>query len=1008
MDLSPQGIARSAARLGAAAQNALEVARFGGLDTGEEPAPYTVTNDHRIYRLRHYFPDAANQSDRPPIIFVPPLMMAAEVYDVSPPTSAVAALSGLGLDPWVVDFGAPEHEAGGMDRTLEDHVLAVSDAVDQVRKETGRLDVHLAGYSQGGMFCYQAATYRRSEGIASLITFGSPVDTRSIIPFGIPEDLVIRAIGVLADNVLPRVNVPAWASRTGFRLLDPVKSLRQRFDFVRQLHDRDALLPRESQRRFLATQGWVAWPGPALADLMKQFVAQNRMLAGGFVIDGDLVTLADMTVPLLCFVGEVDEIASPASVRSVVRAAPRIEAYEKTLRAGHFGLVVGSGASEHTWPTVAEWVRWRETGGTGQRPASIHPIVVEEDGSGGIGSNGPRSGPSSGPSNVERVTAAIGLAAEVGTGVARAAAAASSRSSRAVREVVGEALEQLPRLARIEGASPSTRISLGLVLDEQAKRAPDDTFFLFEGRAHTYGAAKRRVDNIVRGLISVGVRQGEHIGVLMGTRPSSVAVVSALSRLGVVVVLMRPDGLIAREVELGQVERIIADPEHAATARQAAGVPVLVLGGGGEPRELGFGLTDMERIDPDRISLPAWYAPNPGRARDLAFILFTGQGNKTRLNRITNRRWGLSAFGTASAAALSRADTVYGLTPIHHPSGLLTSIGGAVAGGARLALATGSSPSTFWEEVRRYGVTIVPYTWTSAKDLVDAPHDPAERGHPIRLFVGSGMPPALWRRLQERFAPARVLEFYASTEGDAVLVNMSGAKVGAKGRPLPGSAAVRIAAYDVAAGRLREGTDGFAQACPSGEVGMLLSRLDHDRGGLLGTPLRGVFSKGDAWETTGDLFRRDGEGDYWLIDHVSNVIRTADGVVFPGVIEDALGALDAVDLVVAYGVPGAGGATILVAAVTERPGATLGAGDVARAVAPLDPMSRPGIVRVVPEVPLTTWYRPVKGPLRAAGIPPVSDGGAWYLHSAGGGYRALTVSVRKRLLGTENAPSALK
>ena len=66
----------------------------------------------------------------------------------------------------MVDFGAPEHEEGGLERNLTDHVLAVSDAVDRVREVTGR-DVHLGGYTQGGMFCYQTAAYRRSEGLAS-------------------------------------------------------------------------------------------------------------------------------------------------------------------------------------------------------------------------------------------------------------------------------------------------------------------------------------------------------------------------------------------------------------------------------------------------------------------------------------------------------------------------------------------------------------------------------------------------------------------------------------------------------------------------------------------------------------------------------------------------------------------------------------------------------------------------------------------------------------------------
>jgi putative long chain acyl-CoA synthase len=172
----------------------------------------------------------------------------------------------------------------------------------------------------------------------------------------------------------------------------------------------------------------------------------------------------------------------------------------------------------------------------------------------------------------------------------------------------------------------------------------------------------------------------------------------------------------------------------------------------------------MEQIDPDAVPMPWWYRPNPGRGGDLAFIVFTGDGAGTRMSRISNRRWALSAFGTASSAALSSVDTVYSVTPLYHPSGLMMSVGGAVAGGARLAMARQFDPETFWEETRRYGVTVASYTWTLLHDLVQAPPLPGERHHPLRLFIGSGMPRGLWRRVQQRFRPARVLEFYASTE----------------------------------------------------------------------------------------------------------------------------------------------------------------------------------------------------------------------------------------------------
>jgi putative long chain acyl-CoA synthase len=198
-------------RVGAAAQNALEVARFGGLETGEEDSPYAVVAERPIYRLRRYFPDET-ADDRSALILVPPMMLAAEVWDVSPGSTAVGSLHAQGVDPWVVDFGAPEREEGGLERTLTDHVLAVSDAVDRVREATGR-DVHLGGYSQGGMFCYQAAALRRGEGLASVVSFGSPVDTASAMPLGIPEEVASRIANVLADSTLARNAVPAWMSR---------------------------------------------------------------------------------------------------------------------------------------------------------------------------------------------------------------------------------------------------------------------------------------------------------------------------------------------------------------------------------------------------------------------------------------------------------------------------------------------------------------------------------------------------------------------------------------------------------------------------------------------------------------------------------------------------------------------------------------------------------------------------------------------------------------------------
>jgi putative long chain acyl-CoA synthase len=314
-------------------------------------------------------------------------------------------------------------------------------------------------------------------------------------------------------------------------------------------------------------------------------------------------------------------------------------------------------------------------------------------------------------------------------------------------------------------------------------------------------------------------------------------------------------------------------------------------------------------------------------------------------------------------------------------------------------MATAFEPARFWEEVRRYGVTVASYTWTLLHDLVEAPPQSGERHHPLRLFIGSGMPSGLWRRVQRRFHPARVLEFYASTETGAILVNVSDAKPGSLGRPLPGSPEVRLAAYDIDAGQLVLRPDGFVQECDDDEVGMLLVRA-RTRDAVSVLSLRGVFARDDSWLATGDLFRRDADGDYWRLDSIRDVIRTAAGPVFAGPIRDALGTLPAVDLAVAYGVrAGRGEHELAVAAVTVRHGHELDAHSLSAALRALPAFERPAVVQVVDSIPVTTWYRPATGPLRAAGIPePGKREQVWYLDRGGKTYRPLSAAAHKRLV----------
>ena len=970
-------------RLIATAQNGLEVLRFGGLETGSVPSPFQIVDSVPMYRLRRYFPPDNRNGQGPvgpPVLMVHPMMMSADMWDVTREDGAVGILHTAGIDPWVIDFGSPDRVEGGMERTLADHIVATSEAVDTIKELTGQ-DVHLAGYSQGGMWAYQTAGYRQSRDLASIIAFGSPVDTLAGLPMGIPANFGAAVADFMADHVFSRLDIPGWMARAGFQMMDPLKTAQSRLDFVRQLHDREALLPREQQRRFLASEGWIAWSGPAISELLKQFIAHNRMMTGGFSIHGQMVTLTDITCPILAVVGEVDDIGQPVAVRGIRHAAPNADVYEYLIRAGHFGLVVGSKAATQTWPTVAQWVEWRSGGAA--LPEGVHEMSLQPS----------EHGDETGVPFTSRLMHGAGVVSELAFDVARSAAETLGAAEKSARSLAVETVRTLPRLARLGQINAHTRISLGRILSEQARNAPQGEFLLFDGRVHTYEAVDTRINNVVRGLISVGVRQGDRVGVLMETRPSALVAITALSRLGAVAVLIPPDADLATAARLGGVAEIITDPTNLKAARRLSR-QLLVLGGG-EMRDLHLlesddNVIDMEQIDPDAVTLPGWYRANPGLAKDVAFVAFSNVRGELVARQITNWRWALSAFGTASTAALTRRDTVYCLTPLHHQSGLLVALGGAVVGGSRIALTRGLRPDEFVHEIRQYGVSVVSYTWAMLRDVLDDPRFDLRGNHPVRLFIGSGMPTGLWKRIIDVFAPARVVEFFATTDGQAVLANVSGAKIGSKGRPLPGSAEVELAAYDPEYDLILENDQGFVRRAEPHEIGVLLAR---PRGPIDPTAAvkRGVFAPADIWISTEQLFRRDADGDYWLAGTRGSVIRTARGAVFDAPITDAIGLLPAVDLVVTYGVD-VGSRQVAVTAVTLCPDAAISAADLSEATALLGD-DRPDFVHVVPDLTLSASYRPTVGSLRQAGIPGAGPN-AWYLDAATERYKRLTAPAR--------------
>ena len=97
-----------------------------------------------------------------------------------------------------------------------------------------------------------------------------------------------------------------------------------------------------------------------------------------------------------------------------------------------------------------------------------------------------------------------------------------------------------------------------------------------------------------------------------------------------------------------------------------------------------------------------------------------------------------------------------------------------------------------------------------------------------------------------------------------------------------------------------------------------------------------MFAPADTWVSTEYLFRRDEDGDYWLVDNRGSVIRTrARTGVRRGRSTTRSGRIGAVDLAVTYARRSAGGRELAVTALTLASGRQRAAADLNEALAEL-------------------------------------------------------------------------
>ena len=308
--------------------------------------------------LFHYRPLAEKRVGIPVLICYG-LIGRWTMTDLQEDRSLVRNLLNLGIDLYVVDWGNPSRADRFL--TLDDYILGYLDGcVTEIARRAGVNKINLLGVCEGGVFttAFAALEPERVNTLALAIT---PIDfhadsaddrlghgfiniwTRSLSPEDI--DRLIDANGTLPGEYMGAV----------FNQMTPMRSLlKYNLDLLEIADDETRLL------NWLRMEKWIAdrpdHPGEAAKQWLKDLYQQNKLVRNEWELDGRLVDLGNIRMPVLNVYAKDDHIIPPATSRALGPKVGSSEYTELALAGGHIGVFVGGRSQALFAPAVASFL----------------------------------------------------------------------------------------------------------------------------------------------------------------------------------------------------------------------------------------------------------------------------------------------------------------------------------------------------------------------------------------------------------------------------------------------------------------------------------------------------------------------------------------------------------------------------------------------------------------------------------------------------------------------------
>ena len=473
---------------------------------------------------------------------------------------------------------------------------------------------------------------------------------------------------------------------------------------------------------------------------------------------------------------------------------------------------------------------------------------------------------------------------------------------------------------RVGDATNKTRsVGLGICVEQAQEKNHNGLAIIQDDRELTYTQFNDWANRIAHYLLSTGLKKGDTVAVMIENRPELLATVTACAKIGVVsalintsqfgkvlihsINLVKPKAVILGEELLAVYENVSDDILIAKDSRYFLADTDTLKNSGGTPA--GWKNLADEVVNQSSNNLKNTqdiYVDDP------CFYIYTSGTTGLPKAVIFNHGRFMKAYGAFGYAGLNlkHDDRLYTCLPFYHATAIAICWGAILAGNSALIMSRKFSASGFWDDVRKHEATAFGYVGELCRYLMDQPEAANDKDNKIRAMVGNGLRSSIWSDFKTRFDIPKVLELYASSEGNIGFTNVFNFENTVGFCPL----SYAIVQYDKENEAPIKDAKGHLIKVKKGEVGLMIGEITEktpfhgytESKNTEKSIMRDAFSKGDAWFNSGDLMRDMGFKHAQFVDRLGDTFRWKGENVSTTEVEFMVDAIDNVSESVVYGV----------------------------------------------------------------------------------------------------------